>query len=223
MLFPQCQTVVFPVDPGCPTSGYRVKIVRAPGDVLVRRDRAVSAQHNVEIGSLARGARTGRRFEAGHGDRPRIGEAVEVIRRRGVSARNVHHDIGIDEVRHQAARGSVACLADTIFVRYAVGDVVAVGPHAEDRRIPDRLRPLWGCLRGYVHFVLVFRSRMARPRAPGSTSGSGSTGKRCFSAIMPGAPFRTSRCSPGPPPSGEDWRGGLPNYGIRGSPATIEA
>jgi hypothetical protein len=47
--------------------------------------------------------------------------------------------------------GSLAWLADAVFVRYAVGDVVAVGPHAEDRPVSNGLRPLWGCFRERVH------------------------------------------------------------------------
>src|SRR5260370_34673313 len=55
--------------------------------------------------------------------------------------------------RYAIAPGdSVAWPADAIFVRDAIGDVVAVGPHAEDRRIPDGLWPLRCVFRRDMHF-----------------------------------------------------------------------
>src|ERR1039458_5029790 len=48
--------------------------------------------------------------------------------------------------------GSVAWPADAVFVRYAVRDVVAVGPHAEDRQIADGLGPLWCAFGGDMRF-----------------------------------------------------------------------
>src|ERR1700691_510684 len=47
--------------------------------------------------------------------------------------------------------GSVARLAHAVFVRYAVRDVLAVGPHAEDRQIPNGLGLSWRALRGDMH------------------------------------------------------------------------
>jgi len=58
------------------------EVVRPASDVLVRRDRAVSAQYKIEIGGFALRAGAGKEFEAGdRGDGPRTGEAVEVVRR----------------------------------------------------------------------------------------------------------------------------------------------
>ena len=46
-----------------------IEIVRAAGDVLVRRDRAVSAEHKIEIVGFPLRAGAGKELEAGnHGD-----------------------------------------------------------------------------------------------------------------------------------------------------------
>src|ERR1035441_10184338 len=128
------------------------EVVRAAGNVRVGRDRAAPTQYKIEIVGFALRVGAGKEFEAGdRGDAPRTGEAIQEARRCYAAARDVYNDVRVNQVRHQMTRGSVAWLAHAVFVRYAVGDVVAVGPHAEDRPVSHGPRPLWGGFRGHVH------------------------------------------------------------------------
>jgi len=49
---------------------------------------------------------------------------------------------------------SVAGSAQTVEVRHAVRDVLAVRPHAEDRRVSHGLRPLWDGFLGDMYLDL---------------------------------------------------------------------
>jgi hypothetical protein len=106
-------------------------------DVLVRRDRAVSAQNQIEIRGLALRAGTGKEFKArNRRDGPRAREAVEVVR--SGSAPSVTSTRMLVSTRYAISPAdSVARPAHSVFVRYAVRDIIAFGPHAEDRQIPD--------------------------------------------------------------------------------------
>jgi hypothetical protein len=116
-------------------------------DLLVRRD------HDVEIVHFALAAGAGDQFKRGDGrEQASATEAVQVVGGFGVSAREVHHDVGVNEVRHRITVFSVAWPADAVFVRYAIGDVVAVGPHPERRKFANGLRPLWRLFRREMHF-----------------------------------------------------------------------
>lgn len=54
--------------------------------------------------------------------------------------------------RYAIARWFSSVAGGCVLVRYAVRDVIAVGPHAEDRKIPDGLEPLWLAFRADMHF-----------------------------------------------------------------------
>ena len=123
---------------------------------------------------------------AGAPMRPRLAEAIEIVRRSGASPREVNQDITVNEVGQRGPLcGSEARLSQAVDVRHAVGDVVTVGPHAEDRQVAYRLSRLWRGLFGDVHLdpgafrelhffqwledpVLVFGGdgRNVRPRNP---------------------------------------------------------
>ena len=75
------------------------------GDLLVRRELFVGRNHDVEIGDFALVAGAGDQLERrDRREQTIVAEAIQVVGGLGVSAREIYHDVGIDQVCHREPR-----------------------------------------------------------------------------------------------------------------------